>query len=253
MGCLSNNQKYYNLISKGQIKLITSLQQKKYRNKEGLFIAEGPKVIGELLKENLELHIHFSSLEGDNMQGICEISERNLQKISCLTTANTSLALFKIPPSKPLQEVGLTLVLDAVRDPGNLGTIIRLCDWFGVTQLVCSLDTVDCYNPKVIQATMGSIARLPIHYLDIQAYLKQSRAPVYTAMMDGANVYDTPLPSDAILIMGNEANGVSQKIQDFSTHPISIPQFGAIQDTESLNVASATAILLSEFARATEM
>jgi TrmH family RNA methyltransferase len=252
VGCLSKNQKYYNLISKGQIKLITSLQQKKYRNKEGLFIAEGPKVIGELLKEKLELHSCFSTLVEENTQGVSYISEENLQKISCLTTANTSLAIFKIPNSKPLQEIGLTLVIDAVRDPGNLGTIIRLCDWFGVTQLVCSLDTVDCYNPKVIQATMGSIARLPIHYLDIEAYLKNSKAPVYSAMMDGANVYTTELPTHAILIMGNEANGVSAKIQALSTHPIAIPQYGTIQATESLNVATATAILLSEFTRATE-
>jgi TrmH family RNA methyltransferase len=148
---------------------------------------------------------------------------------------------------------GITVVLDAIRDPGNLGTIIRLCDWFGITQLVCSLDTVDCYNPKVIQATMGSIARLPIHYLDIESFLKGTNIPVYTAMMEGANVYQTSLPTNAILIMGNEANGVSSAVQALATHPIAIPQFGTIQATESLNVATATAILLSEFTRITEM
>ena len=143
-------------------------------------------------------------------------------------------------------------MVDALRDPGNLGTIIRLCDWFGVTQLVCSRDTVDCYNPKVVQATMGSIARVSIHYLDIDHYLQQSKLPIYTAMMDGQNVYNATLASDAILIMGNEANGVSQQIKALSTHQIAIPQFGELHATESLNVATATAILLSEFARITE-
>ena len=241
------------MISKGQIKLITSLQQKKYRNKEGLFIAEGAKVIGELLNQGLDLHSHFHTNLQAHDSGIQEISEVLLQKISCLKTANTSLATFKIPAPKPLLTTGLTLVVDAVRDPGNLGTIIRLCDWFGVTQLVCSLDTVDCYNPKVVQATMGSIARVSVHYLDIYQYLKQAKLPVYTATMDGENVYDTTLASNAILIMGNEANGVSQKIKAFSTHQIAIAQFGELHATESLNVASATAILLSEFARTTEM
>ncbi|MGY8921005.1 MAG: TrmH family RNA methyltransferase [Flavobacteriales bacterium] len=241
------------MISKGQIKLITSLQQKKYRNKEGLFIAEGAKVIGELLNQGLDLHSHFHTNSQAHDSGIQEISEVLLQKISCLKTANTSLATFKIPAPKPLLTTGLTLVVDAVRDPGNLGTIIRLCDWFGVTQLVCSLDTVDCYNPKVVQATMGSIARVSVHYLDIYQYLKQAKLPVYTATMDGENVYDTTLASDAILIMGNEANGVSQKIKALSTHQIAIAQFGELHATESLNVASATAILLSEFARTTEM
>ena len=251
-GCLSKNQKYYNLISKGQIKLITSLQQKKYRNKEGLFIAEGAKVIDELLNQGLELHSHYQTNAKTTDSQVFDISEVLLQKISCLKTANTSLAIFKIPSPKPLLTTGLTLVVDAVRDPGNLGTIIRLCDWFGVSQLVCSQDTVDCYNPKVVQATMGSIARVPIHYLDIHPYLKQAKVPVYTAIMDGENVYNATLASDAILIMGNEANGVSQKIKSLSTHQIAIPQFGEMHATESLNVASATAILLSEFARSTE-
>lgn len=229
------------------------MQQKKYRNKEGLFIAEGAKVIGELLSQGLVLQSHYHTNPKAYDSGIQEISEVLLQKISCLKTANTSLATFKIPAPKPLLANGLTLVLDAVRDPGNLGTIIRLCDWFGVTQLVCSQDTVDCYNPKVVQATMGSIARVSVHYLDINQYLKQAKLPVYTATMDGENVYDTALASDAILIMGNEANGVSQKIKALSSHQIAIPQFGVLHATESLNVASATAILLSEFARTTEM
>ena len=240
------------MISKGQIKLITSLQQKKYRSKEGLFIAEGEKVIGELIKQGLELHNHFHVNAQPDDHSKQEISEALLQKISCLKTANTSLATFKIPTPAPLLNAGLTLVVDALRDPGNLGTIIRLCDWFGVTQLVCSRDTVDCYNPKVVQATMGSIARVSIHYMDVDLYLQKSKLPIYTAIMDGENVYNASLASDAILIMGNEANGVSDKIKALSTHQIAIPQFGELHATESLNVATATAILLSEFARTTE-
>ena len=240
------------MISKSQIKLISSLQQKKYRIKEGLFIAEGPKVIGELLNQGLELHSHFHLHPSPDDISEQEISEALLQKISCLKKANTSLAIFKIPKPPPLVSPGLTLVVDALRDPGNLGTIIRLCDWFGVTQLVCSRDTVDCYNPKVVQASMGSIARVCIHYLEIDHYLQQSKLPIYTAIMDGENVYETTLASDAILIVGNEANGVSQKIKALSTDLIAIPQYGKVQATESLNVATATAILLSEFARTTE-
>lgn len=240
------------MISKSQIKLITSLHQKKYRNKEGLFIAEGPKVIQELLKEGLILYSHFSTLDDESSAQITKISEANLQKISCLTTANSSLAVFEMPIRKPMKKVGLTVVLDAVRDPGNLGTIIRLCDWFGVSQLLCSMDTVDCYNPKVIQATMGSIARLSVQYLDVEDYLKHIDTPIYTAMMDGDNVYKTKLPKDAVLVMGNEANGVSTAIQKLATHALAIPQFGTIQATESLNVATATAILLSEFSRVIE-
>ena len=141
--------------------------------------------------------------------------------------------------------------MDAVRDPGNLGTIIRLCDWFGVTQLICSKDTTDCYNPKVVQATMGSLARVSICYTDIQKFIAESSLPVYGAFMEGKNVYTQNLLQDAILVMGNEANGISEKIEKLITEKISIPQFGN-QTTESLNVATATAILLSELKRSIE-
>jgi TrmH family RNA methyltransferase len=159
------------------------------------------------------------------------------------------LAVFKIPQSKSIEENGLIVALDAVRDPGNLGTIIRLCDWFGVKDLVCSKETVDCYNPKVIQATMGSIARVNISYVELEYFFKKSNLPVYGAYMQGENVYTSELSSNGILVMGNEAHGISSSIESLITKKVSIPQFGDIQETESLNVASATAILLSEFRR----
>ncbi|GEQ87050.1 RNA methyltransferase [Patiriisocius marinistellae] len=242
------------MISKSQIKLITSLKQKKYRAIEGLFVAEGPKVIAELIASNMELHSHFSSeinaVENDKTH---KITATELKKISFLTTANKSLALFEIPQISEVNKSGLTVVLDAIRDPGNLGTIIRLCDWFGVEQLVCSLDTVDCYNPKVIQATMGSIARVNVHYIDVSAFIKNTELPVYGGVMNGNSIYNEALPADAIVVLGNEANGISKVIMEQLTHRITIPQFGKSQETDSLNVATATAVLLSEFRRTTGM
>ena len=143
----------------------------------------------------------------------------------------------------------MTLVLDEINDPGNLGTIIRLCDWFGVDQLVCSLNTVDCYNPKVVQASMGSLSRLSIIYTDLVDFLEKENRSVYGALLEGENIYKTTLSNDAVLVMGNESNGISNEIQKLISKPITIPQFGKVQKTESLNVATATAVLLSEFRR----
>ena len=166
-----------------------------------------------------------------------------------MTNPNKALAVFKIPQFKAVEQNGLIIALDAVRDPGNLGTIIRLCDWFGVENLVCSNETVDCYNPKVIQATMGSITRVHITYIDLVSFLKDYKGPVYGAYMEGENIYKSTLPQSGVIVMGNEANGISQAIETLVTHKISIPRFGNLQVTESLNVATATAILLSEFSR----
>ncbi len=241
------------LVSKSQIKLITSLQQKKYRNNLGLFVAEGPKVINELLNSNIKLHSLFSTKEHlFKVEKLWVISENDLEKISFLKNANNSVAIFEIPKLKEITNKTLTIVLDAIRDPGNLGTIIRLCDWFGVQQLVCSLDTVDCYNPKVIQATMGSIARVNIVYAELSEFLNKSKLPVYGACMEGASIYNEELPENAIVVLGNEANGISEKIEAILTNKITIPQFGKQKETESLNVATASAIILSEFKRFTE-
>ncbi len=243
-------QKYYILISKSQIKFITSLQQKKYRDSSGLFLAEGPKVITELIAAGFEFEHYFSISESDaEHYGAEMISERELRKISVLKNPNTSLAVFNKPEVAGVKLSGLIVALDAVRDPGNLGTIIRLCDWFGVEQLVCSEDTVDCYNPKVVQATMGSLARVSVHYLDLPDFLRTSNMEIFGAVMDGTSVYEAELPSEGILVMGNEANGISTEVEEMITRKITIPRFGAIQATESLNVATATAILLNEFRR----
>ena len=240
------------LVSKTQIKLITSLQQKKYRNKLGLFVAEGPKVINELITAKLQLHSLYSTVdrlfEGESAQ---IVSEKELSKISSLKNANNSLAVFKIPNKKTYVENGITVVLDAIQDPGNLGTIIRLCDWFDVKNLICSLNTVDCFNPKVIQATMGSIVRVNIVYTAIEEFILERNSPVYIGAMNGTNIYKENLPDKAIIVVGNEANGVSTKIMNLVSNKVAIPQFGINKETESLNAATATAIILSEFKRIT--
>lgn len=238
-------------LSKNQLKLITSLQQKKYRTVHNLFVAEGTKVVNEFLNSNFELEQLFcvEVFGYEKATKITQISKEELKKISALKTPNNVLGLFKIPSSQTLKKEGLILGLDEINDPGNLGTIIRLCDWFGVTQLICSLKTVDCYNSKVVQASMGSLTRVSIIYTDLEIYLKNTNLPKYASLMDGDNVYKSILPKDAILVMGNEANGISNSVLKHLTHAVSIPRFGELQQTESLNVATATAILLSEFKR----
>ena len=239
-------------ISKNQLKLITSLSQKKYRQKHDLFIAEGVKVLNELLNSPFEIETLFCTDDFETTiseKKVVRISETELKKVSTLKSPNKALGIFKIPKEKALQNYGLTIALDAINDPGNLGTIIRLCDWFGVAQIVCSKDTVDCYNQKVVQASMGSLTRVTIHYTDLENYITKSNLDTFIADMDGENVYKTKLPKEGILIMGNEANGVSEEIKSLLQYKISIPRFGETQETESLNVATATAILLSEFKR----
>ena len=239
-------------ISKNQLKLITSLSQKKYRQKHDLFIAEGVKVLNELLNSTIEIETLFCTDDFETTiseKKVVRISETELKKVSTLKSPNKALGVFKIPKEKAVKNSGLTIALDAINDPGNLGTIIRLCDWFGVTQLVCSKDTVDCYNQKVVQASMGSLTRVSIHYTDLENYITKSNLDTFIADMAGENVYKTKLPKEGILIMGNEANGVSKEIKSLLQYKISIPRFGETQETESLNVATATAILLSEFKR----
>jgi TrmH family RNA methyltransferase len=240
------------VLSKSQIKRITSLGQKKYRNREGIFVAEGIKVIQELLDSALILEGLWSvddSAFKDKVSKVEPATLAELKKVSFLKTPQTAIATFKIPEAKKTIESGLTLLLDDVRDPGNLGTIIRLCDWFGITDLVCSKETVDCYNPKVVQATMGSLTRVNIVYTDLIDYIGKTKRPIYGTFMDGEPVYSSSLPKDGILVMGNEANGISSELASKISRRIGIPRFGPKQATESLNVATATAIFLSEFRR----
>jgi TrmH family RNA methyltransferase len=240
------------MLSKNQIKLITSLQQKKYRFAHQLFFAEGIKVIQELLESNFELeHLYTTQEDFEKVSNErkTHINENDLKKISALATPNSCLAVFKIPTEKKIRETGLILALDSVRDPGNLGTILRLCDWFGIEQLICSKETADIYNPKVVQATMGSIARVNVNYIDLEAFIRPTQLPVFGTFMDGNNIYKTELPQEGIIVMGNEANGISPELEKIIKNRLTIPRFGTIQKTESLNVATATAIVLSEFRR----
>ena len=238
------------MLSKSQIKLITSLKQKKYRQQHGFFVVEGVKTITELLQSNLELQKLYATASFNiDAKDEVIISDSDLKRISFLTTPNKALAIFKIPEPKPIDNSGLIVALDSIRDPGNLGTIIRLCDWFGVKELICSKETVDCFNPKVIQATMGSITRVNVSYMNLVPFLGGIETPVFGAFMEGENVYHKTLSKTGVLVMGNEANGVSKEVEAVITEKISIPRFGDLQATESLNVATATAILLSEFSR----
>ncbi|MDD2819894.1 MAG: RNA methyltransferase [Flavobacterium sp.] len=240
------------MLSKNQIKFISGLHQKKQRIANQLFFAEGVKCIQELVQSNFELE-HLYTIQDDFEEVIAAnktlISDSELKKISALTTPNSCLAIFKMPQEKAIIESGLILALDSIRDPGNLGTILRLCDWFGIEQLICSKETVDIYNPKVVQATMGSITRVNVNYVDLNGFIAQTKLPVFGTFMDGENIYKCNLPQEGIIIMGNEANGISSELEQLVQNRLTIPRFGNLQKTESLNVATATAIILSEFRR----
>lgn len=239
------------MVTKKQIKLVKSLQQKKCRRQHGLFVVEGIKQVNELLKSDFRPHAIYATSDdlASQINGKVEhIAESDLKKMSSLSSISGVLGVFNIESKKKDIDSDWVLVLDAVRDPGNLGTIIRLCDWFGIQQLVCSNDTVDCFNPKVLQATMGSIARVTILYEDLEQYLKEQKRPLFGAFMNGDSVYQEQLPDKGILIMGNEANGISTPIERLVNKRLAIPQFGE-KTTESLNVATATGILLNEIRR----
>lgn len=243
------------MLSKNQIKLINGLNQKKNRNAKKLFVVEGPKAISEFLHSKYKLNQLYTSVPKLFTQVVNQIliSDAELKKISQLKTPNKALAVFEIPESQEIDISKLILVLDEINDPGNLGTIIRLCDWFGIEDLICSLNTVDCYNPKVIQATMGSLTRVNVTYNNIQEFLKIYQYPVYGTLLNGENMYKSTFEQKGALLMGNEANGISEEVQKYITHKITIPQFGNIKETESLNVATATAICLSQIKQFTEM
>ncbi|SCY52110.1 TrmH family RNA methyltransferase [Flavobacterium caeni] len=239
------------MVGKNQIKLIASLQQKKFRQTHGLFLAEGVKGIAELLASDFELHHLYETADvfpEVSSSVKTRISEADLKKMSALSAPNNCLAVFRIKKPQPIEEKGLVLALDDIRDPGNLGTIIRLCDWFGIKELVCSQETVDVFNPKVVQATMGSLARVNVHYVELPAFLTETSLPVLGTFMDGENIYARQLPKAGVIVMGNEANGISAAVERAVGRRLTIPRYGSMQ-TESLNVATATAIVLSEFRR----
>lgn len=239
------------MVVKSELKLIKSLQQKKYRNEYGLFVIEGKKTLEEVCGSTCKPYkILAVAPENLNIRDveIVQISTKELQQISSLKNPNGFLGVFHIPEPTGQISSDWILALDGIQDPGNLGTIIRLCDWFGVTDIICSDETVDCYNPKVLQATMGSIARVTVHYTSLVSFLSNTRLPVYGTFMDGVGISDVTLPKHGILVMGNEGKGISKEVVDRCTQKLTIPQFGH-STTESLNVASATAILLHEIRR----
>ncbi|MBQ8711672.1 MAG: RNA methyltransferase [Prevotella sp.] len=243
------------MITKNQIKLIKQLEQKKFRRRERLFVAEGPKVVGDLMKRWQPTAIFATDDYSPTLPAGVEveyISSDDLRRISFLQHPQKVLALFPIPEAATsLQTDTLTLALDGVQDPGNLGTIIRLADWFGIDNILCSEETADAWNPKVVQATMGSIARVNISYTDLSAIIDQLPAdyPVYGTLLDGDDIYTQPLTQQGLIIMGNEGNGLTEKIRRRINRRLLIPSYRTDDTAESLNVAIATAIVCAEFRR----
>lgn len=234
-------------LSKAQIKQIRSLQQKKFRDELGWFVAEGDKCIQEL-KDYFELVVEANETN---------TSKTELEQMSSLRTPQGKIAVFQQKHyTNEIPDKNLVLVLDGIQDPGNLGTILRTADWFGVEDVFCSPSTADCYSPKVVQATMGALARVRVHYVDIPQWLskwKESNpdCPIYGTLLDGQNMYIPGViheARNAIIVMGNEGKGITREVQHLLTDKILIPSFGA-DCVESLNVAIATAIILAEFRR----
>ncbi len=251
------------MIGKNTIKQIKSLSQKKYRQKEKLFLVEGDKNIQELLHSNynvVQLYATKSFLEENRIQKnkatlIIETTEEHIRKASLLKNPQRSLALCTIPPSPPLPQKlkGLSLYLDGIQNPGNLGTLIRICDWFGISELFCSTDTADLYNPKVIQSTMGSFCRVNVSYLPFEHILdiaKNSNIPILGTFLNGKNIYTQHLPAEALLIVGNEGSGIRKSVEEQIENKLTIPSF-ALENhgAESLNAAVATGIICAEFRR----
>ena len=245
------------MLSKSQINLLKSLQQKKFRREHGLFIVEGHKSITEFINSAylVEAIYYTPSFDSKVLKlsqkiNFCEISVTELEKVSSLKTPQDALALVKVPEWPILQHEQLkgkfSLVLDGIQDPGNLGTIIRIADWFGIDHIICSEDTVDAYNPKVVQACMGSLARVKVHYTSLTEFLLEINLPVFGALLDGDNIYSTDFGKEGLIVMGNEGNGLRPEIQKMVNKAITIPRIG---QAESLNVAIATALFCSEITR----
>jgi len=242
------------MLSKAQIKYIQSLQHKKYRQKSGQFIAEGDKIVPELLQEGIPvqevyatagwINTHSTLLDRTKHVKVTEVEESVLKQLSALTTPNQALALLDIPGSGDVDPASLkgtvSMALETIQDPGNLGTIIRIADWFGIRQIICSPDCVDAYNPKTIQATMGSIARVRVLESDIPTLLQQATVPSYAATLHGRNIVEFSKLEEGIILIGNESRGLSDATIAASTHKITIPRLGG---AESLNAGVAAGII----------
>jgi TrmH family RNA methyltransferase len=239
------------MVSKSQLKYIQSLGQKKYRDEEGVFVAEGPKLVKELIESHVELMQVYALNEWmeENKDllkliNVTAINETELERASQLKTPNKVFAIVKkFEVNEPAIKGRISLVLNAIRDPGNLGTIIRIADWFGISQIICSADCADMYNSKVVQATVGSIARVNVFYTDLPAWLKQrSGMRIYAAMLEGKDVTKMSTIKEGLIVIGNESMGIDKEVLQYSNEQISIPRKGS---AESLNAAVATGIILS--------
>jgi len=245
------------MLSKSQISFIQSLQHKKFRREHGLFLVEGYKSVSEFINSAYHIEaIYYTATIASKMLKLsqkinsAEISLNTLEKLSALKTPQDVIALVKIPAHPSLNYTKLkkkfSLVLDGIQDPGNMGTIIRTADWFGIDTIICSEDSVEVYNPKVVQATMGSLSRIDVHYTNLPAIIPQINLPVFGALLDGENIYNTNFGTEGLLAMGNEGNGLSAEVKALVNKAITIPRAG---NAESLNVAIATAICCSEIHR----
>ncbi|MFT6798178.1 MAG: TrmH family RNA methyltransferase [Nonlabens sp.] len=242
------------MITKSKLKLIKSLNRKKIREEYQLFIVEGYKSIRELLNSGLiaeDILIVSGNHQLDDLEPEI-ISAKDMTILSNLKTAPGYLAVFKMNQKQELPMAGKIIALDDVKDPGNLGTIIRLADWFGIEHIVCSNETVDVYNSKSVQASMASLARVQVHYTHLKEYLSNSLLPIFPTAMGGTSIYKEKLPEQGIIIMGNESHGISEELLAIGT-PISIPPYGKLQNTESLNVAMATSVILGEWLRSSSI
>lgn len=247
----------YSMLSKSQIGFIKSLHQKKYRKENGIFIIEGIKSIAEFIQSSYQVHsiyylAQYQSLLPELPTNIklFEVNSTELDKISTLQTPQGILALVHLPKNPVLDTKQLknnfSLVLDGIQDPGNLGTIIRTADWFGFKQIICSPNTVEVYNPKTVQATMGSLSRMNIYYQDLAPLLSAPPVPVFGAVLNGKSMYDVNWGTEGLVILGNEGQGISPEIMDLITVPVTIPRIGG---AESLNVAVCAAILCADISR----
>lgn len=236
-------------ISKAQVKWVRSLQTKKHRDEQGVFVAEGEKCVNDL-RDAFELLLLISPENA---------TPTEIEQMSSMRTPQGVIGVFRKPTNRqiPMPNGQLFLALDGIQDPGNLGTIIRTCDWFGVYDIICTKDTADCYNPKVVQATMGALARVRVHYVDnlpdVLIQFLTAGYPVYGTLLDGKHMYEPtaiPTKEKGIIVMGNEGNGISRDVRTLVTHSLLIPSYPANTPTsESLNVSIATAIILAEFRR----
>ena len=240
------------MLSSNQRKLISQLQKKKYRLEKNLFVAEGIKVVNELINSGWPFKNLFSTEEDFHPESELLTSDE-MKKISNFKTHSQALGVFLLPEPQKILSEPITIGVDGISDPGNLGTIIRLCDWFGISELICSKNTVDCFNAKVIQASMGSIVRVCCHYVeDLGATLSNLKKPIYGASANGESIYKNRLSQKASYVFGSESHGISLSVSNHLKCVYSIPEFrNGTSKAESLNVATASAIFLSELFRET--